>query len=89
MKKHFNIKITGLVQGVFFRVSAKEKADELGITGFARNERDASLYIEAEGEEDNLNKFFAWCQDGPDSANVENVEISEGKMGNFSEFKIL
>jgi len=88
MTKHFSIKIFGLVQGVFFRVSAKEKADEFGITGFARNEPDGSLYIEAEGEEDNLNKFLAWCQGGPDSANVENIEISESEMKGFFQFSV-
>ena len=88
MIKHFNIKIYGLVQGAFFRVSAKEQADKLSLTGFAKNESDGSVYIEAEGEEKNLNKFIKWCNIGPEMAQVEKVVITETPLKNFSEFTI-
>lgn len=86
MLKHINIKIYGLVQGVFFRVSAKEQADKLDIKGFAKNEKDGTVYIEAEGNKENLDKFLAWCQAGPNLAQVEKVEITEGPLKNFSNF---
>ncbi len=60
--KHLNIKIHGQVQGVFFRDSAKQAADKLGIKGFAKNEADGTVYIEAEGEEAGLGKFLEWCR---------------------------
>lgn len=44
--KHISIRIYGRVQGVGFRVSAQKKADELGITGFVRNEPDGTVYLE-------------------------------------------
>lgn len=88
MKKHFSIKITGRVQGVFFRVSAKEQADYLGISGFACNEPDGSVVVEAEGEEDALNRFLIWCREGPAGARVENMEITEGAMEDFDDFSI-
>ena len=47
---HINIHITGRVQGVNFRTYTKEKAEELGILGFVRNETDGSVYLEAEGD---------------------------------------
>jgi len=56
--KHFNIKIFGDVQGVFFRDSARRKADELGIKGFAQNEPDGTVLIEAEGRGESLEKFI-------------------------------
>lgn len=87
-KKHLNIKVSGLVQGVFFRHGAKEKADQLGITGFIRNEPDGSVYIEAEGGGESLNKFIEWCKRGPDSARVDSVEIKEGEFKNFQDFII-
>ena len=86
--KHLNIKIYGLVQGVFFRANAKKQADKLNITGFARNEPDGSVYIEAEGEEHNLNEFLKWCNIGPSMANVEKVEASEDNLKNFKEFEM-
>lgn len=55
--KHLNIKIYGQVQGVFFRASAKEEAEKLGVKIFPRNETDGSVFIEAEGEEEKLKKF--------------------------------
>lgn len=88
MKKHLNIKIYGKVQGVFFRAAAQERAENLGINGFARNESDGSVYIEAEGSEENINKFLEWCRKGPLLAKVEKVEISENNLKNFSSFEI-
>ena len=87
MAKHLKIKIYGQVQGVLFRYTAKEKADELAIYGFARNEDDGTVYIEAEGEEDALEIFLDWCNAGPFSAKVVKVERTEGEVKNFSDFK--
>lgn len=88
MKKHFNIGIFGRVQGIFYRATAKEQAENLGITGFARNESDGSVYIEAEGEESQLNKFLKWCYLGPTMAQVEKVIVTEDKLKKFSQFEV-
>ena len=88
MKKHFNIRITGLVQGVFFRASTKQKADSLGVTGLVRNEPDGSVYVEAEGEEDDLTRFIDWCHRGPEHARVEKCEVEEEDVRNFKRFTI-
>ncbi|MCX6765750.1 MAG: acylphosphatase [Candidatus Moranbacteria bacterium] len=72
---HLRIKIYGRVQGVFFRHSAREKAEELGISGFARNEPDGTVYIEAEGGKVKLEKFLEWCRKGPPLARVEKVDF--------------
>lgn len=89
MKKHLNIKISGLVQGVFFRAIAKEDAEKLGITGFAQNKLDGSVYIEAEGGKENLDKFLSWCKNGPPMAEVEKVEITESNLKKFTEFVVI
>ena len=81
--RHLNIRVFGRVQGVFFRTSAKERADDLGIKGFVRNESDDTVYIEAEGEEENLQKFLEWCKKGPEGAAVEKIETAEGELKNF------
>ena len=49
MIKHVSIAVKGKVQGVFYKATTKAKADELGITGFVRNQPDKSVSIEAEG----------------------------------------
>lgn len=86
--KHFSIRITGKVQGVFFRASAKDKADELNIKGIARNEPDGSVYIDAEGDEQNLKRFVEWCKQGPRLARVDRCEIEEKATQNFDHFSI-
>ena len=88
MKKHFSIRISGVVQGVFFRASTKAKADELNIKGFVRNERDGSVYAEAEGESEDLEAFIQWCRRGPARASVSTCEVSEAALTGFSEFVI-
>lgn len=86
--KHLNIKISGFVQGIFFRTTAKGEAEKLGIKGFARNEPDGSVYIEAEGEKENLDKFIKWCHKGPPLAKVEKVKITAGNLKKFTQFEV-
>jgi len=88
VKKHFNIRISGAVQGVFFRASTRTHAEALEISGFAQNEDDGSVYIEAEGEENNLRQFIEWCHRGPERAQVTNVEVTEAAMKNFMSFDV-
>ena len=89
MIKHAKIKIIGTVQGVNFRYYAQARARALNITGFVRNEDDNSVYIEAEGEEDKLNEFLKWCQDGPASAQVDSVSsVFTSNLKNYKQFVI-
>lgn len=88
MIKSFAIHISGRVQGVFFRASAKEKADTLGVKGFVRNEPDGSVFIQAEGEENAVIDFIDWCKHGPPQAKVERCDIKEIKSREFDSFLI-
>ena len=87
--QHLNIKITGQVQGVFFRNSTKEIADQLKVKGFVQNLADGSLYIEAEGSKIALEKFIDWCHHGPDLAMIQNIEIKDSQLKNFTSFEIV
>lgn len=87
-KKHFAIRITGKVQGVYYRASAAEEARRLQLTGFVRNEPDGSVYLEAEGEEEALQQLVAWCRKGPPRARVEQVVVNEGELKHFVSFEI-
>ena len=87
--QHLNVKIYDRVQGVFLRHSAKQKAKDLGIKGFARNEADGAVYIKAEGEENNLKQFLEWCRQRPPYAFVEKVDFdSKAEIKNFDDFAI-
>ena len=86
--KHVLINVQGKVQGVFFRASTKEKADELGIKGWVRNNHDGSVSISAEGETETLKRFVEWCRVGPPRARVEYFDIQEREVQNFKEFSV-
>ena len=87
MKVHYNITITGKVQGVCYRASAEEMAKLLGIKGFVQNESNGNVYCEAEGEEDMLTKFIQWCHHGPAEAEVKYVSVEGGEMKDFEVFR--
>ncbi|MBB2145874.1 acylphosphatase [Pedobacter sp. LMG 31464] len=87
--KHINIKVTGKVQGVFFRASTKAVADQMGVRGSVKNEKDGSVYIEAEADETTLEMFVEWCNEGPDKANVENVTVVDGELKNYRNFEVV
>lgn len=87
MKRHYNIIVSGKVQGVFYRASAKQMADLLGIKGFVLNLADGSVYIEAEGDEEILTKFIQWCHHGPERAEVTYVSVNEADIQGFVMFE--
>lgn len=88
MIKHFNITVTGKVQGVFFRAHTETEAKKLGLRGFVRNESNGNVYIEAEGEEEQLKKLLKWCRSGPVKAIVQEVKYTESELKNYSDFRI-
>jgi len=81
--------VIGDVQGVFYRFSAKQQADKLNITGFARNEPDDSVLIVAEGDDEALESLVMWAREGSPMAEVDNVETHEDKYtGEFKDFEV-
>jgi len=88
MLKHYNIKVSGRVQGVAYRYSAMRKAKNMNINGFVRNIIDGSVEIEAEAEEEILDQFYLWCKKGPIRARVDKITLSESNLNNFVNFKI-
>lgn len=87
--KHINIKITGKVQGVFFRASTKAVADQMGVKGMVKNEKDGSVYVEAEGDDLILDMFLDWCKEGPEKAKVESVSSTDGEMQHYRNFEVI
>lgn len=90
MKKvRVRVRISGLVQGVFFRASTRDVARRLGLTGWVRNLADGSVEALFEGDSDNVKEVIRWCQKGPPGARVMDVdeEWLEYK-GEFNDFVI-
>ena len=87
MKQSVILTIRGRVQGVGFRYFAMQKADLLKITGFVKNQYDGSVYVEAEGEPEQLEQFISFCKQGPWAARVYDVEIQFCPLQGFSTFE--
>lgn len=87
--KHLDIIVSGKVQGVFFRLTTKAVADQLGVKGIAQNHTDGTVYIEAEGDRFALESFLEWCHEGPERADVEKVTSVEGEMKNYRNFEVI
>ena len=75
MLQTFSILVSGRVQGVFYRQRTKEKAIELGITGYVKNLPDGNVHILASGTSSQLNQLVAWCKQGPPAAVVTAVQV--------------
>jgi len=89
MKTNVHVIISGRVQGVWFRASAKQTAEQLGLTGWVRNTADGNVEAIFEGEEDIVKEMIDWCHCGPSSAQVEHVEVkNQSLMNGFNGFSI-
>ena len=67
----------GLVQGIWFRESARRRADELGIAGWVRNRADGAVEAELEGPPEDIEVLTDWFRRGPSGAQVERLEVEE------------
>ncbi|MFN5182205.1 MAG: acylphosphatase [Bacteroidota bacterium] len=85
---HYNITVKGKVQGVAYRFNAQAQATRYDLNGFVKNLPNGDVYIEAEGEEDNVNNFISWCQIGPRLAEVSEVIAELGEVRQFSSFEL-
>jgi acylphosphatase len=85
---HYNITIKGKVQGVAFRFNAQAQANRLFLSGFVRNLHNGDVYIEAEGEEAQVNLLIDWCNLGPRLAEVTEVIAVEDEIKGFQTFEL-
>jgi len=74
MKQCMRYLVSGRVQGVFFRVSARSEAMRRGITGHAINLSDGRVEVLACGEPDALEAMKIWLEHGPPGGRVDRVE---------------
>ena len=84
-----HVVIEGIVQGVFFRASARDVAHSLGLKGWVRNCYDGCVEAVFEGERIKVEKMLEWCGKGPTGAIVRNVKADwEVAIGDLDAFTI-
>ena len=84
-----HVRISGQVQGVFFRDSTRQKAEELSLAGWVKNLPDGRVEAVFEGPPDRVREMISWCEEGPQHASVENVDTDfEDADGDFQGFEV-
>jgi acylphosphatase len=81
--------IQGKVQGVFYRASARDVAEELKLTGWVRNTKEGHVEALVTGNNEKLQRFINWCKKGPSDAVVTEVQVTEKKEENFERFRVI
>jgi acylphosphatase len=77
--------ISGRVQGVFYRASARQRAQELGCSGYARNLTDGRVEVLVVGEPAAAHALIEWLRQGPPAAHVQDVIVSEVNPASLGE----
>lgn len=72
-----HLRIFGRVQGVWYRESMRQQAEQLGITGWVRNRLDGSVEALVQGEAAAIERIIAWARRGPEQALVTHIDIDE------------
>ena len=86
--KAVQARVTGRVQGVSFRWYTQERARQLGVVGWVRNEPDGSVLLHAEGDDDAVDALVAWCRTGPSMARVADVAVCDAAPSGATSFDI-
>jgi acylphosphatase len=88
VRRNYKIIVKGKVQGVGYRFNAQARAHQLDLTGFVKNTHDGHVLIQAEGEEERVNRFVEWCYTGPRFAEVTEVHAEETALAGYHTFEI-
>ncbi len=80
--------VSGRVQGVFYRSAAQQKAQQLNLTGWVKNNHTGNVELLACGEEKNIKQFEKWLWQGPKFAEVESVKFEETAWEKHDDFII-
>ena len=88
-KNRARLLISGHVQGVWYRGSTKQQADDLGLTGWVRNCQSGQVEVIVEGTDAAINELISWCRTGPSMARVTDVQIDfDNYRGEFVGFRV-
>ena len=83
------VRASGRVQGVWFRQSTKLAAEQYDVSGWVRNCPDGSVEAILEGEESSVQKLVDWCRQGPQLAQVDELQVVwTAATGEFNNFQV-
>jgi acylphosphatase len=89
MPQRIHVIVCGRVQGVYFRASTRDRARQLGLSGWVRNCPDSNVELVAEGEKAKLEQLVTWCHSGPSGATVSELTVEwQEATGEFVGFTV-
>ena len=74
-RERVRVRVSGRVQGVWFRASTQQEARALELVGWVRNLQNGDVELEAQGRPESLEELLSWLRDGPPQARVEGVDV--------------
>ncbi len=87
-RKRMHVYVSGRVQGVYFRATTRDRANELGVDGWVRNLDDGRVEGVFEGDPDDVESMVEFCYEGSSRASVTAVEASEEEPEGIDGFEV-
>ena len=87
--KRARVRVTGLVQGVYFRAEMRDRARSLRVAGWTRNAPDGAVEAVFEGEDERVDSLVEWCRRGPVGARVESIAVEWADPTGEGRFRIV
>lgn len=84
-----HVRVSGRVQGVFYRAFTRDKAAGLEINGWVRNIPGGGVEAVLEGDRQKIGELLAMMKAGPAGSMVSGFELSEIKCKDYDEFRII
>lgn len=86
-RRRVRCRVSGVVQGVYYRASTQREAARLGLAGWVRNLPDGDVEFVAEGPDAEIEALLRWAREGPPAARVDALRVQDealtGGMGAF------
>ncbi|PSP83497.1 acylphosphatase [Halobacteriales archaeon QS_6_64_34] len=87
-RKRVRVYVSGQVQGVFFRGTTRDNAQEKGVDGWVKNLDDGRVEAVFEGDPDAVDEMVDFCYEGSEMASVSTVEVTEEEPEGIDDFRI-
>ena len=80
MMKAVAVRVSGTVQGVYYRASARHEGERLGVRGWVRNADGGGVALHLQGDRAAVDAMLGWCRVGPPAARVSRVEVGDAEL---------
>jgi acylphosphatase len=83
-----HVYVSGRVQGVYYRATTRDTAQETGVDGWVRNLDDGRVEAVFEGPERAVEEMVAWCETGSRAASVDAVDATYEEPEGLDGFEV-